>query len=316
MVQEWKKKEVEYLKSLIKDHNVIGIVDIFKLPALPFQRMRKELRNSVKIKVSKKNLIKKAIDQLKDEKKGLEKLEEYLEKAVEPALLVTNDNPFRLYKILEKNKSPAPAEAGAIAPKDIIVPAGPTDFPPMQIPMFKKAGIKTKVSGGKIEVVEDTVVTKAGEKIRPEVADLLNKLGIEPLEIGLDLVAAYESGIVYDKSILAIDEKEYINNLEISHLGAINLATEIAYLTKETIEPIFRKSFLGAKQLAKEIGYISKETLEDFIIQAVSEANALDNTINPKEEQTKKEEGTEEKKEEKKEEEKTDIAGGLAALFG
>jgi large subunit ribosomal protein L10 len=314
MVQEWKKKEVEYLKSLIKDYNVVGIVDIFKLPALPFQRMRKELKDIVKIKVSKKNLIKRAIEELKDEKKGLEKLEEYLEKAIEPALLVTNDNPFRLYKILEKNKSPAPAEAGAIAPKDIVIPAGPTDFPPMQIPMFKKVGIKTKVTGGKIEVVEDTVVTKAGEKITPEVAELLNKLGIEPLEIGLDLVAAYEKGIVYDKSILAVDEQEYINNLQLAHLGAINLATEIAYLTKETMESIFRKLVLGAKQLAKEIGYISKDTIEDLIIQAVSEANALENTVNPKEETKTQETPKEEPKEEKKEE--TDTAAGLAALFG
>jgi len=315
MVQEWKKKEVEYLKSLIKDYNVIGIVDIFKLPALPFQRMRKELRNSVKIKVSKKSLIKKAIEQLKNEKEGLEKLEEYLDKAREPAILVTNDNPFKLFKILEKNKSPAPAEPGVIAPKDIIIPAGPTDFPPMQIPMFKKAGIKTKVTGGKIEVVEDTVVTKAGEVIKPEVAELLNKLGIEPLEIGLDLIAAYEKGIVYDKSILAVDEQEYINNLQSEYLKVINFATEIAYLTEETIEPLFRKLVLGAKELAKEIGYISEETIKDFITQAVIEANTLENAINPKEE-TKGQEETKKEEEQEKKEEKPDTAAGLAALFG
>ena len=316
MVKEWKKKEVEYLKSLIENHKVVGVVDIYKLPALPFQRMRRELRDKVTIRVSKKTLMKLAIEQLKDKKKGLEKLEEFIDKAIEPAILVTNDNPFRLYKILEKNKSPAPAEAGAIAPKDIVVPAGVTEFPPMQIPMFKKVGIKTKVTGGKIEVLEDTVVTKAGEKITPEVAELLNKLGIEPLEIGLDLVDAYEDGIIYTKDVLAVDEQTYIDNLVKAFRGAKELALEIGWVTKETLEELLIRAHRGAKELAKEIGYISKDTIEDLLIEAYNQANALDLTINPEKapKEEKKEEPKDEPKEEKKEE--ADTAAGLAALFG
>jgi len=316
MVKEWKKKEVEYLKSLMKNNKVIAIVDIFKLPALPFQRMRKSLRDKAVIRVAKKTLIKRALEEMKNEKPGIEKLEEKL--GIEPAILVTNDNPFRLYKLLEKNKSPAPAVPGAIAPKDIVVPAGMTDFPPMQIPMFKKVGIKTKVNQGKIEILEDTVVTKAGEIIKPEVAELLNKLGIEPLEIGLDLVAAYEEGIIYTKDILAVDEEQYKEDLINSYLKALGFALEIAYPTKETLEHLLPKAFREAKAIAIETGYVSKDTIEDLIIDAVIKANALDITLNPdkapKVEQTQETPKEEPKQEEKKQE--VDAAAGLAALFG
>ncbi len=316
MVKEWKKREVEYLKSLIENNKVVAIVDIFKLPALPFQRMRKSLKGKATIRVTKKTLIKKAIEELKDKKRNIEKLTEKM--GIEPALLVTNDNPFRLYKLLEKNKSPAPATPGAIAPKDIVVPAGITDFPPMQIPMFKKVGIKTKVNQGKVEILEDTVVTKAGEVIKPEVAELLNKLGIEPLEIGLDLVAAYEEGIIYTKDILAIDEEQYKEDLINVYLKALGFALEIAYPTKEVLEHLLPKAFREAKAIAIETNYISKDTIEDLIINAITKANTLDTALNP-DKVPKVEEKQETPKEEPKKEEKkqeSDAATGLAALFG
>jgi large subunit ribosomal protein L10 len=40
----------------------------------------------------------------------------------QPALIFTDMNPFKLYKILEDSKTQAPAKAGNIAPSDIVVP--------------------------------------------------------------------------------------------------------------------------------------------------------------------------------------------------
>ena len=46
------------------------------------------------------------------------------------ALIFTDMNPFKLFKILEDSKTPAPAKPGAIAPADIVVPRGDTGSAP------------------------------------------------------------------------------------------------------------------------------------------------------------------------------------------
>src|SRR3989338_2085586 len=113
-----------------------------------------------------------------------------------PALLLKKENPFSLYKILKKSKSSASAKAGQIAPRDIIVPAGPTPFTPGPvISEFAALGIKAGVEGGKVAVKQDTTACKEGKPINAPLASMLARLGIEPMEIGLNLVAVFENGV-------------------------------------------------------------------------------------------------------------------------
>ena len=46
-VAEWKKEEVNELKSLIDKYDVIGIVDLLNIPAKQLQEMRKSLHLSL-----------------------------------------------------------------------------------------------------------------------------------------------------------------------------------------------------------------------------------------------------------------------------
>ncbi len=62
-VAEWKKEEVNELKSLIDKYDVIGIVDLLNIPAKQLQEMRKSLHNKAVIRMSKKkNLIDLALE--------------------------------------------------------------------------------------------------------------------------------------------------------------------------------------------------------------------------------------------------------------
>ena len=97
-------------------------------------------------------------------------------------------------------------------------------------------GIKAGVEGGKVAVKEDTVVVKKDEQINPKVAENLTRLGIEPMEVGLDLMAAYEDGLIYTKDILTIDEGEYINRLNEAAKNAFNLAFNTEYTTKDNTD--------------------------------------------------------------------------------
>lgn len=99
-VAEWKKEEVNELKSLIDKYDVIGIVDLLNIPAKQLQEMRKSLHNKAVIRMSKKNLIDLALEDCNASKNNIVDLSEHMEGQV--AVIATEMNPFKLYKILEE----------------------------------------------------------------------------------------------------------------------------------------------------------------------------------------------------------------------
>jgi len=270
MLKKDKPKEVEKLSKLIDDYPVIGIVDIHKLPSRQMQSIKQKLRDRVKVIVSRKNIIIRALDNSK--KKELKKLKDKITR--EPALILTDINPFRLYKVLNENKSPAPAREGDTAPKDIVAKAGPTELMPgPAITALQKLKIKTKVESGKISILSDSLICKKGQKITKEIVDVLGMLKIEPMEIGLNLSGVWENGIIYDKDTLAIDEEEYKNKICLSVKEMINLSVGIGYPTRETIEIMIQKAYYEMKNLGIEANVIEKDIIEDLLAKA--ECNAV-----------------------------------------
>lgn len=250
-VSEQKKQAVDDLAKLILEYPIIGAVNVENLPTAQLQKMRGQLRGKVVLRIAKRRLIKLAIEKIKTEKKGIEALEQQL--IGMPALLFTKDNPFSLFGNLKKNKSRAAAKPGQTAPADIVIEAGPTPFAPGPIiSELTLAGLKTGVEGGKVAIKQEKVVVKKGEIIDAKMAALLSKFGKEPMEIGLDLVAAYENGMVFNKDVLNFDEEKFIINIGEGSMYAINLAIEIGFPTKETIEIMISKAYLESKALAAE----------------------------------------------------------------
>src|SRR3989344_5351981 len=121
-IAEHKKKKVADIVRWISEYPVVAAIDMENLPAPQLQKMKAQLRGQIIIAMTKKRLIKVALEQAKENKKGIEQLETYLKGM--PALVFTKENPFKLSKLLKKSKSPAPAKAGQTAPSDIIVPKG------------------------------------------------------------------------------------------------------------------------------------------------------------------------------------------------
>ncbi|MBI3035242.1 50S ribosomal protein L10 [Candidatus Woesearchaeota archaeon] len=278
-VAPYKKEIVSNLANLITDNPIIAVVNMENLPAPQLQTMRAQLRGSFYITMTKRRLIKLAIEQTKSEKKGIEKLEAHL--AGMPALIFTKENPFRLSKTLQKSKSPAPAKAGQTAPRDIMVSKGATSFAPGPIiGELAMAGIKSGVEGGKVAIKEDTVVVKAGEKIKPKVAEILTRLGVQPMEVGLDLVAVYENGLIYTRDILSIDENEYKSRLMNASRWAFNLANYAAYPAKETIRLLVGKAYNDAKALGIAQSIFDAEVIDILLGKAEQQMLSLAVTAN------------------------------------
>lgn len=306
-VAESKKKIVKEMTDLAKKYSILALVNMENLPAPQLQTMRSELRGKIEIYMTKKRLMKIALESLKDEKKGIEIIAQHFQGM--PALIFTNENPFKLSKMLQKSKASAPAKPGQIAPDDIVVKKGPTPFAPGPvISELSSIGLKVGVEGGKVAVKEDTVVAKKGEKIKPKVAEILTRLDIKPMEVGLGLVAAYEDGLIYTKDVLEVDEQAFNDKINLAALQAFNLAFNVTYITKDNAVPLISKAFNDAKALGVAQKIFDKGIVEDLLSKAEMEMLSLKGTANitaeekPKEEvKVAKEEPKVEVKEEKKE---------------
>ena len=127
-VAAYKKDTVKELVAKLKQAKCIGMVDMQNLPAAQLLTLKKGLRGKIELYMTKQRLMQVAIDTVKKDIPGLDALFE--KRTGMPASLFTSDNPFSVYKAIKKSKSPAPAKAGQLAPRDITVSAGPTPFAP------------------------------------------------------------------------------------------------------------------------------------------------------------------------------------------
>ena len=263
--------EVASIQELVGSYSIFGVVSFEGISADQIQKMRRNLKGSAVLKVTRNTLNEKA---LKGCDGNVSDMIQYIEG--QSALIFTNDNPFKLYKKLERTKTPAPIKAGAIAPADITVTKGPTNYPPGPLlSEFQGAGIPTAVEGGKIAVKETKVVCKAGEKVSQKLAAALNKLEIYPLEVGLNLRAVYESGTIYLPDVLHVDETEMFNKFVTAAKEAFNLSVNAAIPTKDSIEALLQKAHSEAINLGVEAAICEPEVMDKLLGKANIQALAV-----------------------------------------
>jgi large subunit ribosomal protein L10 len=333
-IPQWKKDEVEAIKELIKEYPIFGVIGIGGIPAKQLQKMRRDLKGKAVLKVARNTLIRRALD----ESSEVKDMEEYVD--VQTALVFTEQNPFKLFKTLEKSKSPSPIKAGAIAPRDIIVEKGPTSFPPGPIlGDMQAAGIPAAIDGGKVVIRETKAVAKEGEAVSQKLAAMLTRLEIYPMEVGLDLRAAFENGMIFTPDVLAIDEDKYFSDIVLAAQQAFNTSVFAAYPTEENIKTLIAKATtesrnLGVNAVVLEPGIVDmllgKAQSEMLSVASIASANneeAVDDELKealgaaasaaaaaPAETVEEAEEEKEEEQEEESSEE--DGMAGLGALFG
>ena len=285
-VSEFKKQKVKELAEQMK-RKTIMIISIKGLPSAQFQDIKKKMRERAKIMVAKKSTVNFALDHCGI--KELHELVKYVDDST--AILFSDSDAFEISGILSKEKSPAKAKAGQIAPHDIEVKAGPTELlPGPDISALSSVGLAPKVEEGKIAIMQDKVLVKEGKEINDAQASIMAKLDIIPFEVGVEPVAAYMGGKVYTN--IKIDKEGMIVELESAYGRALPFAVEIGYVSPDTLD------FMLAKAGAHE-GVITR-IITGEPEPVVSETPSEDKT----------------QEETKQEEPKGESTAGLASLFG
>ncbi len=275
MTRSEKESKVKQLTEMIDKHSLVGILDLEKIPGSVQLKVKDALKGVAEIKMTRKSILKMSLE------RSNKKNDEFVEKlSGSCALIFSNENPFKLYKLLKKNKVKASAKSGQISPVDITVPAGPTEVAPgPAISTFQKAGVKTKVDKGKIAVLNDKVVAKTGEVISEDVVALLNLLKIQPVELGMNVDYAFEDGIIYGKDAMDIDEEQIMNDLALCVQKAVNLSVNANYPTKLSIEIMIQKSFNEARSLAVEANLAEKEFICHLLAKASRQMSAIESIV-------------------------------------
>ncbi|MFX0138638.1 MAG: 50S ribosomal protein L10 [Candidatus Hodarchaeota archaeon] len=314
-VPQQKLKTVKELTKLIESYPIIGLCKMEKIPSKQLQIIRKKLRNIAIIRMAKSRLFKFAFEQFENKSEYKEIMDKMKGST---ALIFTNLNIFKLVKILNENKAQAPAKSGDIAPKDIIIPEKDTGFPPGPvISELNSVGLQTKVQSGTIHIKEEKVIAKQGDEISLQLAIVLTKLNIFPMQIGLSLYSALDHGTILEEKDLQVDFGEIIEHLKSAHASALNLSIEITFPNKENISQLLQKAQHHAKSVITFAPVIEKQFINDILLQANSNSNILLSKIleiDPNALPVDLPKQTQEKEKEKKPVEKS--SGGLGDLFG
>lgn len=203
------ERKVEYfekMKELLLSHSKCFIVGVDNVGSSQLQNTRRALRGKAEVLMGKNTMMRKVIRDFAEENPGtpIEQLGKCCQGNI--GFVFTNGDLGEIRTTIEQNTRPAPARVGSLAPVDVVVPKGPTGCDPGQTAFFQALQISTKISRGSIEIVNDVDLITKGEKVTASQAALLQKLNIEPFTYGLTLKSVYDSGSLFEASVLDMTE--------------------------------------------------------------------------------------------------------------
>ncbi len=267
-----KKREesAEKLSKQIPRYKTIALAEVSGFPSDNFEQAKKAFRDKADFiyinKVVIYNALKKTSQELADKV--------YLTKM--PVLVLSNLDAFELARIATENKAYAKLKEGEKAPEDIILPSGPTPFPPgPMLSQFSSIGVKTKNEGGKISIIADTTVVKKGDAVSDKIATILSSMEIRPKELMLSINYALNDKILFSKEILYKEPGEYLNELAIAFKSSLSLSVTRGILNRYSIKPLIKKIYIGVRFLSVDRNIVSKSTIKDILAKAAVQAGAL-----------------------------------------
>lgn len=220
-----REKKIQYfakLKELLTEYKSVFVVGVDNVSSQQMHEIRKTLRGDAEVLMGKNTMVRRAIRGFLADLPEYEKLLPFVKGNV--GFIFTNGDLKSIRDVVTANVVAAPAKAGAVAPKDVYVPAGNTGMEPGKTSFFQALGVPTKIARGTIEIVSDVKVVEAGSKVGPSEASLLNLLNISPFTYGMTVVQVYDNGQVFPASILDITDDELISHF----VSAINVIASIS----------------------------------------------------------------------------------------
>jgi len=241
---------------LTKYKNVL-ICTVDNVGSHQMQKVRISLRGKAVLLMGKNTICRKAIREHQEENPALEALLPYVKGNI--GFVFTDYDLNQVRRTILDNKVPASAKQGSIAPVDVVVPPGPTGLDPGQTAFFQALNISTKIARGSIEIINEVLLIKAGDKVTSSHVALLSKLNINPFFYGIKVTHVYEGGSVYESSVLDLTKEDLYAKFfsGVRKIAALSLA--IGYPTTASLPHILSGAFRKLLYISAASGYEFKE---------------------------------------------------------
>lgn len=283
----WKK-----LEKLTDDYTKALIVDGDNVSSKQISKLRFQLRSIGAVMLFGKNTLIKAClnhkmtepaegDEDFEERKKTWKKCDQLEKLNNlmkgnSGIIFCGDNMGEVKKMIDAEAREAPAKAGAIAPDEVWIRAGPTGLDPKQTAFFQSLQIQTKIVKAQIEILGDKKIITEGMKIEATHAALLDKLKIRPFQYKMRVKQIYDNGTIYPASILDITDDSMIAGLKSAIQNIASISLDTGFITKPAIPHMLGNAFKNLAAITFETDYSFKqaETLKNAAKNAVAATSA------------------------------------------
>ena len=242
----------------------IFIVNVDNVGSNQMHQIRVALRGKGVVLMGKNTMVRRALRSIINEYPQLERLLSHVRGNI--GFVFTSGDLAEVRDVITANKVAAPARAGALAPKNVSVPAGNTGMEPGKTSFFQALGIPTKIARGTIEIVSDVQVVTAGTRVGPSEATLLNMLNISPFTYGMTVVQIYDQGNVFSPEVLDISTDELVNRFltGIKTVAAISLALNYPTIASVTHSLVNAYKNLIAIALATEYTFEGAEKVVPY----------------------------------------------------
>jgi len=246
--REWKAEYFQKVHRLLNEYEKIFICDADNVTSKQFQDIRQGMRGRGDVLMGKNTMMKRAIRELTGDKPELDRLIALIKGNV--GLVLTNGDMKETRDLIKTFKVPAAAKSGSIAPVPVVVPAQNTGLGPEKTSFFQALAIPTKIARGSIEITNNVNLLQAGDKVSESAAMLLNMLKISPFTYGLDIINCYDSGAVFDPSILDITDDDIRSKFlsGVQNVAAVSLA--IGYPTVASVPHSIANGFKNIMAIA------------------------------------------------------------------
>merc|ERR1711902_187683 len=202
----WKANYFTKIVQLLDEYPKCFLVEADNVGSKQMQQIRISLRGHAVVLMGKNTMMRKAIRGHLSNNPQLELMLPHIRGNI--GFVFTKEDLVSVRDMILGNKVKAPARAGAIAPLDVTVPAQNTGLGPEKTSFFQALNIPTKITKGTIEIISDVDLIKTGDKVGMSESTLLNMLGISPFTYGLIVKKVYDSGSIFDPTILDITDDD------------------------------------------------------------------------------------------------------------
>ena len=268
------QKKLDYcekLHALFRKYHRIIVVTSMNVTATQMLHIRNDLHGKAEVLFGKNSLMRRAVDQMKDEIPRIVELEKHLYHGA--GLIFTNDSFKSVKDIIDANCQGSAAKVGAIAPCDVVLMPQRTSMSPNDIKKLHALNIQCKIFKGTIEITGEKQLITKGTKVGASEADLLGILGIMPFKYTLKIEALYDNGNMYEPAILDITDEVLTEKFNAALRCVTGLSLGVGYPCAASSPHLVGSAFKNIAAIAVAIEHNMKQ-IED-IQKILSDPEAL-----------------------------------------